>query len=377
MRLLIISHTEHYRLGETAAGWGPTIREIDTLATLFDEVVHVAHLHPGAAPSSALPYQSPRVVPRLLPPSGGSRLVDKLKVLAQYPGYLHAIVREIRAADVVHVRSPANISLLALLCLAILRKPHRRWIKYAGNWQPDQHEPRSYSVQRWLLRRNFARGVVTVNGCWDGQEQHVRSFLNPCLIQEELEEAFTQTHAKQLTPPVRLLFVGRLESAKGAGTALEITSHLQHEGIPVQLDLIGDGPEASHFQRMASDLGVEAVTSFHGWLPRAEIGRFYAQTHFLLLPSRSEGWPKVISEAMAYGVVPLAGRVSSIPYYLETFGIGKAIEAADVKAYVDAIVNYVDHPARWRDESDRSREAARLFSYDRYLEAVRDLLELA
>lgn len=376
MRLLIVSHTEHYPLGKTVAGWGPTIREIDALSSLFDEVVHLAHLHPTTAPSSAIPYQSPRVVPRLLPPSGGNRWLDKLKILARYPGYLRAIVREIRRADVVHVRCPANISLLAVICLAVLREPRRRWIKYAGNWQPDQGDPLSYSIQRWLLRRNVPRGTVTVNGCWDGQEPHVLSFLNPCLTQEELDEASHETQTKQLTPPVHLLFVGRLESAKGASAAIEIAAKLQDADVPVQLDLIGDGPEASHFQQMARELGVE--TTFHGWLPRAEIGAHYAKAHFLLLPTRaSEGWPKVISEAMAYGVVPLAGRVSSIPYYLETFRIGRAIDGSDMNAYVDAILDYVEHPSCWREESDKSRGAARLFSYDRYLEAVREMLELA
>lgn len=301
--------------------------------------------------------------------------MDKLNILAQYPRYLRAIVHELRAADVVHVRCPANISLLALICLAMSRKPRRRWIKYAGNWQPDQREPLSYSLQRWLLRHNLVRGSVTVNGCWDGQESHVRSFLNPCLTQEELDEAYRESKDKQLTQPIRLLFVGRLESAKGAGELLRITAQLQSVDMPVQLDVIGDGPEAPVFHQQALELGVNAVTTFHGWLPRTDLGAYYAQAHFLLLPTRNEGWPKAIGEAMAYGVVPLAGRVSSIPYYLETFRVGKALDCTDVGAFVDAILHYAKRPAVWREESERSREAAHLFSYDRYLEAVRDMLE--
>jgi glycosyltransferase involved in cell wall biosynthesis len=375
MRLLIISHTEHHHQDGTVAGWGPTTREIDTLASLFDEVIHLAYLHPGEAPNSALPYRSPRIAPHLLPPSGGSRLMDKLNILAQYPRYLRAIVHELRAADVVHVRCPANISLLALICLAVSRKPRRRWIKYAGNWQPAQREPLSYSLQRWLLRHNLVRGSVTVNGCWDGQEMHVRSFLNPCLTQEELDEAYRESKDKQLTQPIRLLFVGRLESAKGAGELLRITAQLQSADMPVQLDVIGDGPEAPVFHQQALELGVSAVTTFHGWLPRTDLGAYYARAHFLLLPTRNEGWPKVIGEAMAYGVVPLAGRVSSIPYYLQTFRVGKALNCTDVGAFVDAILHYAQRPAVWREESERSREVAHLFSYDRYLEAVRDMLE--
>ena len=56
MKLLIVSHTPHYQKGNAIVGWGPTIREIDYLAQVFDRVVHVAPLHPEAAPASSLPY---------------------------------------------------------------------------------------------------------------------------------------------------------------------------------------------------------------------------------------------------------------------------------------------------------------------------------
>src|SRR5439155_595485 len=108
--LLIVSHTPHYRRDGEIVGWGPTVREIDMLATLFDSVVHIAPLHPHAAPASALPYRSSRVRLRPVPPTGGERLRDKLNIPLRYPGYARAILRERRAADVIHVRSPANIS---------------------------------------------------------------------------------------------------------------------------------------------------------------------------------------------------------------------------------------------------------------------------
>jgi hypothetical protein len=61
MKLLVVSHTEHYLKNGTVVGWGPTVREIDHLANLFDEIIHIAMLHTGPAPDSAIAYQSPRV----------------------------------------------------------------------------------------------------------------------------------------------------------------------------------------------------------------------------------------------------------------------------------------------------------------------------
>jgi glycosyltransferase involved in cell wall biosynthesis len=114
-----------------------------------------------------------------------------------------------------------------------------------------------------------------------------------------------------------------------------------------------------------------------GWLPRPALNRLYGEAHILLLPSlSSEGWPKVLSEGMAYGAVPVASTVSSIPQYLEMFGAGRALDPSDRAGYIETIAAYVQQPERWRAESRRAMEAASSFSYDRYLGAVREVLRL-
>jgi hypothetical protein len=211
MRLLIISHTEHYRTADGIVGFAPTLREIDHLATLFDEVVHIATLTNEPAPRIAAPYRAQNVRSRLLPACGGRTFVKKLGCLLHLPRYLWTIVAELRRADAVHVRCPAFVSLLALLCLCLTSRPQRRWLKYAGNWAPDGNESPSYRLQRWLLRSGWAGGGVTVNGLWPQLPAHVRTFLNPCLTNAELEAGREAAHKKSLESPIRLLFVGRLE----------------------------------------------------------------------------------------------------------------------------------------------------------------------
>jgi glycosyltransferase involved in cell wall biosynthesis len=376
-RLLIISHTPHYVRAGKVAGWGSTVREIDELSTLFDSVVHIAPMYAEAAPASAIAYQSPRVRLRAVAPAGGERFVDKLGIPLRYPGYVGAILREARVADIIHVRAPANISLLALLLLGLLRHPPSRWVKYAGDWSGGNSEPWSYRFQRWWLARGFHRGMVTANGTWPNQPGHVHSFLNPCLTEAEIEEGADAGQLKRLNEPVRLLFVGRMESAKGAGVCLEILAHLQTAGIAARLDLIGEGPEREMFERRAVELGVSSWVSFQGGLPRASLGHFYDLAHFILLPSVcSEGWPKVLSEAMAYGAVPIATSISSIPQFLKTFSTGQTIHSPNPKLFSDVIQAYLRDPARWREDSSNALKAASRFSYGNYLRAVAELLKL-
>jgi glycosyltransferase involved in cell wall biosynthesis len=376
MRLLIISHTPHYLRQGEIVGWGATMREIDHLATLFESVVHIAPLYAEPAPASSMAYESDRVRLRAVQPAGGERLREKLSILWRYPGYARAILQERRRADVVHIRAPANISLLGLLLLAFVRRPALRWTKYAGDWHRGGDEPWSYRFQRWWLTRGLHRGLVTVNGREPRQAAHVYSFRNPCLTEADLAEGIAASHGKELCQPLRLIFVGQMELSKGAGICLEILAHLGQAGIQGRLDLIGEGDEGARFEQQARDLGVSAKVKFHGGLPRNALGSFYKPAHFILLPSQSEGWPKVLSEAMAYGVVPLSCAVGSIPEYLADFATGSALKSRDPRLFSEVIQSYLRDESRWHEHSRNAVQAARQFSYGNYLQAVRSLLDL-
>ena len=371
MKLLIVSHTPHYRSADGIVGWGATVREIDQLATVFDSIVHVAPLYDEAPPGSSMPYESDRVRLRPVKPAGGDGIRAKLGIPMKYPSYAGAIFDEMRKADVIHVRAPANISLLALLVMMLVRRPAKRWSKYAGDWSGGENEPFSYWLQRFILKRRLQGGVVTVNGSWKDQPARVFSFVNPCLTQQEIEEGKAATRTKQLEGVVRLLFVGRLETEKG------VARDLKGQGVPFELDLIGDGAERPQFEILAREWGVETRVTFHGGLPRNRLGLFFSKAHFLLLPSRcSEGWPKVLSEAMAYGAVPLSTRISSIPQFLSDFKTGRAIDAAESGLFCGAILEYLRDPSNWMLESGRACEAAARFSYRSYLNRVKEILEL-
>ncbi|MCB9437359.1 MAG: glycosyltransferase family 4 protein [Anaerolineales bacterium] len=374
MHLLIVSHTEHYLKNGMVVGWGPTIREINHLAKLFDQVTHVAFLYHNEAPISSLPY-APNVKFVTLRPSGGVTLLDKLRVIFSIPAYIRTILKELNAVDVVHIRCPANISLIAIILFALLRKPRKRWVKYAGDWV-SSNAAWSYRFQRWWLRQNLTRAVVTINGEWANTPKHIQSFYNPSLTADDIQVGHQLLETKHLTSPIRLIFVGRVEQEKGIGRALQIVSLLSPT-TEVHFDIIGDGKDRATFEQQSRDLEIDHLLTFHGHLPITELGQYYTRAHFLLLPTNaSEGWPKVISEGMAYGVVPLIGSVSSIPQYISTFGTGCAIDPLDLGQFVQAIQWYQAHPDEWKLQAQNGVQAARFFTYEYYLEAVRMLLNI-
>jgi glycosyltransferase involved in cell wall biosynthesis len=260
---------------------------------------------------------------------------------------------------VLHVRCPANLSGLALSVLRARRDRRPLWVKYAGNWRPDGPEPWSYRTQRAWLRKGWGTVAVTVNGAGD-DPPHVRAFDNPSLSEEDLIRGAAATKAE----PIRLAFVGRLVADKGPVTAVEIAARLG--GLP--LDVVGDGPERTAVEQRADELGVDV--NVHGWLDTDGVRRVLAQDHVLLLPSRTEGWPKVLSEAMAYGVVPVAPPLPGVVPVFEETGAGVLATDRTADAFVAALAPVL------QDLTERRRAgiaAAGRFTFAAYLDAVRQL----
>lgn len=375
MRLLIISHTPHYLNDGQVVGWGPTVREISQLAKIFDDIVHLAPLHEGPAPKHALLYAASNVHFRALPPAGGDTLMEKLSILRRIPGWLRAMQEEMQLADSVHIRCPAGISLVALLAVRRWTRGKPVWVKYAGNWDSYPGQPLSYKFQRWFVKQNFHKGVVTINGHCDDNQKHIYSFHNPSFSITEYESAAESARNKQLNLPLKLLFVGNLTRAKGVHYVLEIAKCLQEKGVDFLMWLIGDGPDRSGFEAFISQNDLDEKVQFTGWQPMTALSQYYQKAHFIILPSSSEGWPKVLSEAMAYGVVPLASKISIIPKTLEQAQAGLAITAEDTEVYVSAILSYTQNEMIWKHSSVNGIQAASYFTYEHYLSEVKKLYQ--
>jgi glycosyltransferase involved in cell wall biosynthesis len=372
LNLLIISHTPHFEDNNAIVGWGSTIEEINQMALIFSRIVHIGFLHDGPPPLTSLAYErNIRFIP--LPPAGGKSGRSKIGVLAKIPIYIKEILAAIRSADAVHVRCPANVSLIALMLLTFLIRPKIRWVKYAGNWKPESDEPWSYAIQRWWLAKKLHRGTVTVNGNWPKQPRHIFSFNNPSLTVQEIELGRAKGREKQLLSPYRIMFAGALIPSKGPSRALQIVKELSALHYDVRLDILGDGIDRPLLEAWSRENGLQAIVTFHGWMPRHALPDFYQKAHFLILPSSSEGWPKVLSEAMAFGTIPIAGKVSCVSQILEEAGSGSAVHPDNIQGFVKTFSDYITQPERWKKESLAGIAAASQFTYEHYLDSVKQM----
>lgn len=316
MKIAIISHTEHYTTSEgQIVGWGATIREIDHLAQTFEEVIHLACLHPGNAPASALPYtqNNVRFVP--LPPTGGKTTSEKLSVFTQAPKIWREVKIILPHVNAVQFRVPTGMGNYLLPLMTLRKNKPRVWVKYAGNWA-QENPPLGYRFQRWWLKKNFLKCPVTINGKWPNQPEHCLTFENPCLDEAERTRGKEILKTKSYHPPYTGLFIGRLETPKGVGRIIDALETFEEMGFS-RIHLVGDGPERPEFEARVKRKQSKVEVIFHGGMSRLQLVGLMEEAHFLLLPSTaSEGFPKVIAEAANYGAVPMVSDVSSIGQYI-------------------------------------------------------------
>jgi glycosyltransferase involved in cell wall biosynthesis len=316
VKLAIISHTEHYKTTDgTIVGWGPTVNEINHLLDVFDTIYHVAMLHDGEAPPSAIAYTSDRVKFVALKPSGGRSVLSKFRTIFNAPCVISTVSKTLKAADYFQLRTPTGVGVYLIPYLTWFSKK-KGWYKYAGNWNQD-HPPLGYRLQRYLLKKQSR--PVTINGQWDAQPTHCISFENPCLTVQDLIDGVSISKDKTYKGPLNFCFVGRLERPKGVEVILKAFSLLtavEKQRIGT-VHFVGDGQEAEYFKLLAKEIPSISFL-FHGFLSRQDVFKIYEQSHIFMLPSMaSEGFPKVIAEAMNFGCIPLVSNVSSISQYID------------------------------------------------------------
>jgi glycosyltransferase involved in cell wall biosynthesis len=110
----------------------------------------------------------------------------------------------------------------------------------------------------------------------------------------------------------RLLFIGNLVDVKGVDVLLIACCQLRRAKYAFELDIVGQGPLRQSLEAQARRLGVDHV-HFRGALPQNELPDWYRAADVFVLPSRSEGVPNVILEAMACHTPVVATRVGGIP----------------------------------------------------------------
>lgn len=127
------------------------------------------------------------------------------------------------------------------------------------------------------------------------------------IIENGVDISFFTQMKKKKEQEILILFVSRLIEGKGLQDIIpllpEIQQHVYEKiGKNIRLWIVGDGPYKEKLEKVVADSEAEKLVSFEGKKDKMEIRDYYQRADVFILPSRSEGMPNVVLEAMSSGL---------------------------------------------------------------------------
>lgn len=360
---------------------------------------------------------------------------NKLKAIPLALVALVKIFKAMKQADHIHLRCPGNIALLACL-VQILFSNKQKTAKYAGNWDPKSQQPWSYRLQKWILSTTFlTRNMqVLVYGEWPNQTKNIKPFFTATYGVDEIQNSEFRIQNKWSLPAqskttennfdsaqsdrednhslslpaqsittkndfdsaqsdkkdnnslslraesrtnenqFKFLFIGTLSPGKQPLYAIQLVEELYKKGLRVTLELYGEGVLRKELELYIAQNKLEPIVTLKGNQSKETVLKAYQSHHFLILPSKSEGWPKVVAEAMFWGCVPIASPVSCVPYMMGNGSRGIILKE-QLDFDVNQIVNVLKNLEVYLKMSSEGQSWSRQFTTDKFEAEIRKLLK--
>jgi glycosyltransferase involved in cell wall biosynthesis len=153
-----------------------------------------------------------------------------------------------------------------------------------------------------------------------------------------------------------LLFLGRLEAAKGVFVLAQALGRAHAAGARWTLVCGGTGDETALREALRASGVPEGSVQLPGWVDGEAKHALLQRAGVLVLPSLIENMPVSLLEAFAHGKPVIASSVGGIPDMVDSGVEGTLVPPSDVDALAAALVDAWQHPDDWRRRGEAARE---------------------
>lgn len=377
MKLLVVSHKECWPSVSTQSGFatdGGFPFQMRALSELFDSTRIVVPCRTQIPGGSEISGRNLEIVPLSSPRGNG--VWRKLGMLSWLAGSGWVLLKEVRRADAVHAPIPGDVGTIGMLLAFFLRKP--LFVRHCGNWLVQRTAAENF--WKWFMEK-FAggRNVMLATGGNSGappsaRNGMVRWIFSTSLTKQELDACFIPRESFS-QERVRLVIACRQEREKGTADVIESLRLLMQEFPEITLDVVGDGAALSDFKELAVTLGLSDRVIFHGKVVHSRVIELLQRATIFCYPTRaSEGFPKVVLEALACGLPVVTTRVSVLPDLIGN-GCGALVNDTTPASIARAIADILSDERRYRSMSECAVATARQYSLEEWRDTIGELLK--
>ena len=322
-------------------------RFVDELSKQYDTVYLCAPVRDLAAPKDEYSLQSNNIILQAMPPYNS--IISSLRYVKE----AHQALRQyVSQWERLYIRYPSPFSLYAFRLAKSRRLPV--FMHLVGDTRKVVEQGSKFNIiARMAARVYLAWAERTLrymirhaNHTLANGEDMQRFYRNCAAKVTEIrtstfkeDEIFVRDSVCGDASILRLIYVGFLRHEKGLEYLINALPAVERVvGRKVVLDIVGNGELEDELKELVMCLSLQDRVNFPGYIPMGDrLTHLYRQADIFILPSVSEGTPRVLLEAMANGLPVVATRVGGIPFTVRDGFNGLLIAPKDCEAIVGAI----------------------------------------
>ena len=334
----------------------------------FDSVTLLARVSAVAAPAAGwIPANGPRVTVAPIPD-----FIGPFQLLCKWFSVTKAIQSAMKAAGAVSFRLPCNIGVLAWRCLA---PGHPYGVEVLGDpyasLAPEVMDTRLRAVWRWLLPRYLRKMCIGATAAAYVTRYALQRFYPPNrdkfstsysdvmtthYSSTKLKRSLIAASPREFSADAKtytVISVGAMEMLpKAQDILIKACASCVERGLDLRLVLVGDGKMRQSLEALATEVGMAARITFTGQLVgEDQISRALDLADLFALPSRTEGLPRAMIEAMARGLPCIGSDVGGIPELISSDCLVRAEDAPALAAKICEVLTDSTRLTRMSKES--------------------------
>jgi glycosyltransferase involved in cell wall biosynthesis len=319
-------------------------------------------------------YLPPYVSMRHIPTMEEGSTIAKASVFARA---VQVLRRALESLDptIIHIHVASRGSTLRKVILAeMVARAGRPLVLHAHGSEFDLFHRRLPAAVRRNVNRTLQRANVFITLSTQWRDFYVEEceispsqivvLPNPVRVPAEVPD-------RSARDTVQFLHLGRLGERKGTYDLVNAFAGLP-EGLRnrARLVMAGDG-DVEGVRKMAEPLGSQVEV--HSWIDSHERDRLLAQSDVFALPSRAEGVPMALLEAMANGLPSITSPVGGIPDVFRNGQDGALVTPGDIEQIRAAMARFISDDAARLAAGRAAREGARAFDVHVYARRLADI----
>jgi glycosyltransferase involved in cell wall biosynthesis len=247
-----------------------------------------------------------------------------------------------------------------------------------NGWIVNRLQRFGFLIGQWYVLRNADHTFVR-----DPRVMRISNDLGITVskpVSPHLGRVQTITRKVCKKEPIQILYIGNFRKPKGHRYLVEAAAIMrQSADFDFKIRLVGDGPTRSAVEQQVDEKGLSSIISFVGHIEDTEVlVSEYTRADIFALPSETEGFPRVLNEAMEAKLPIVSTSVGGIPALLTDRENALLVPPGDPRALAERIEEIVsDNKLRDQMISNNEKLAAKLRGdpVDQHMKKIRELIK--